>query len=61
MPRLAIGRWLGVRFAAFGLRHGISSADISKAIGQAFPHRDAAWRAELLADAWARSDRGATE
>lgn len=53
-----MARWIAIRAAAFGLRHGIDADTVAAAIKQAFPHRDATWRLQLLEDAGNRNRAG---
>ncbi len=54
-----MGRWIAVRAAALGLRHGISELEIFDAIMHAFPHRDDVFANEVLAAALRRAGRAA--
>lgn len=52
-----MSRRLAVRITAWGLRRGISPADVSRALAGAYRHKESAWRWGVLSDAAERNQR----
>lgn len=52
-----MGRWFGVRVAAWALRRGLTPEELLTAVSKAFPHRESSWRLALLEDAQAHNER----
>lgn len=50
-----LGRWFTVWVITWGLRLGVPPVDMLGLLAKSLPHRDGAYRIELLEDAMARN------